>query len=227
MSAKWNEQPCPHCKRPIAYDAKVCPRCSFELSEKELAERKTKHRGGIGCAAVIVLALFFWIWSCNSGGKTTAVERTATAADRAAVKTFYSTIVAKAGNCDADNKLAMDAVSKLGSGGSAYSAYPLVKNAKASCEAYARDLATVTVPDVPAKAKDKLDSAIDNCGAGSISRVQTLDTAMQILDGDMKPSTLTAFKESGNASQAGMLGCVADIYAAADAVGLKADELTR
>lgn len=64
---EWNEVKCPHCKKPMRFDATICPHCRTEATPDELLSRKTelKH-GAIGCGLVALIALLSLAY-CSSG----------------------------------------------------------------------------------------------------------------------------------------------------------------
>jgi hypothetical protein len=141
---------------------------------------------------------------------------------KAAFGTFYDRIMETAQACDTANKKAVEAVQRVSKGsGSIYDGYGAAKAGYDQCRGTVSELGQIDVPDeLSGNAEDKADAASDKCRDAYTMRMMSLETMMEIFDGDMKPSTVEQYRERAEASQAGVLLCVASLFEAASAAGV-------
>lgn len=71
--SKWNDLPCPKCKKSIAFDAQVCPYCRSELTEDEIRARRRQVSIGLSIGALLLVGtLGYCTWSSSPDPKEAA-----------------------------------------------------------------------------------------------------------------------------------------------------------
>lgn len=141
-------------------------------------------------------------------------------------QSFRSDLMTQLKRCDDAGVRAQDVLSHLKSQVDIVNAFELASSAEETC----RDVSLVVddleiSTEIPSKAADLARIARSVCSRAAATRQSQLSTLKTILDGDDKPSMLSGFRAQSDGVAAANLMCVAKIFAAADAVGLKAEDL--
>lgn len=140
---------------------------------------------------------------------------------------LWKQVVAATEVCDKANGTAGEVVGRISSGrASVYDGYNSAKQAEQVC----RD-ATMTLGDLepPAAVKgdtrQKFSKALENCQLAYVGKQMAMEKMAKILDGNMRPSAVAEFQETAQAAQSGALVCAAGFMTAADAAGVKIEDL--
>ena len=89
---------CPRCAETVKAEATACRHCSYEFTAEEMKrqvdfEAANRRRGSIGCVAILIAALVFYVWYHNRPVRPltpaeAAAEREANAKDKEDVAKF-------------------------------------------------------------------------------------------------------------------------------------------
>lgn len=142
---------------------------------------------------------------------------------KADLKSLYDTMLAEASQCDRPNSAAADAVSGLAEGrGTTTEAYSLANDAHRACEQAWLNIGKLEPANSFNSAeREKAAKALKTCELAYFARKQSLEKLMTVLDGDMRPSQVTAFTEAARDGQLGLLACVAAFVEVGAAVGVE------
>lgn len=135
---------------------------------------------------------------------------------------LYRDVLARAAPCDK----AVTQLGKTAQGGDPYATYQVAKNGNASCQTAADAMYAMEVPDgLPEAANEELDKALKACRFAYAQRASGLAKAMEIADGNGRPSTLSEMTEMLKDGQTGTLMCVAGFFATASKSGIASKRL--
>ncbi len=136
---------------------------------------------------------------------------------------FYERVIDAARPCDEANSKAAETLQAVSSGGATvYDAYGVAKAAEERCSAVSAEMAAIDVPDeIEGEAEDKADEAVSKCRNAYMMRAMSLQTMLEVIDGDASPSKVQEYKERAEAGQGGVMLCVASLFEAASTAGVE------
>lgn len=106
-------------------------------------------------------------------------------------------------------------------GGNVYSAYSAVQRAEETCGSVTLDMFNLDIPrSAKGEVRAKLREAKDRCQSAMAQKQIAMQGIARVLDGDARPSAVTAAQEDAERSQALVLGCAVSFMSAAQAGGL-------
>lgn len=242
--AKWNEIPCPACKEPISPSATKCPYCQTEFPPEQVAARVKNHRQGIGVGCLVLLLAVLGLGYCGSQleepsvvveNSTAAASEASAVAEEKSVATaakpgfigLWRDVLRLAKPCDQLNSAAIDAVAKAGAGSaSLVDAYGIASDAQKTCQETWLAIGRLSPPDGLSKEQEKATKkALDACDTAYFSRKESLETMLEVIDGDQRPSKVQTYKERGELAQSGILVCIAGLTGVAGELGVNFDEI--
>ena len=198
------------------------------MAEAEGAAKvERKKRRTWGCAAIgvgfLLLVVAIGETAPDSDAKVEAATAEPTEEARHAGRQFYSAIMGAAAPCDAANKqLAAFADAPT----TPLAGYRAARAAHDICQASWSVFGDMDVPaQLTGAAEDAAAKAIDTCKLAYFSKMQMAEKAMEIFDGDTRPSTIESMREEAEAGNSGMYACVGQAMAAAVAAGVSLDDL--
>lgn len=222
---KVNEKVCPRCAEAVKLDAVVCKHCGHEFSSEEIELSKAKQSkqnkdtlfGCLGCGGLIVAAMIVGSLSMGSGnGDANA------ASGKDGLVANYRTVLSLAKACDP----MIGAVGEAGSTGSPVAMYAAAKDGHTKCKDTWLKISDIKPADgLSDEVREKEKEALETCSTAYYLRQRALETAMNIADGDAKPSTITSVQDDLKAGQAGVLLCVGRYSGAAGAAGVSPEAL--
>lgn len=140
--------------------------------------------------------------------------------------TFRSDLMTKMKLCDDAGEKAEQALKGVISQGDVVTAYEIADVAESTCSQVSRVVVDLEIsPEIPSKAAELSRSARSVCSNAAVTRQSQLSTLKTIIDGDDKPSTIAGYRAQADRVTAANLLCVSKLFMAADAVGLKAEDL--
>lgn len=156
--------------------------------------------------------------------KAPAVDEKAVAEARSkAYHAFYERVIDAARPCDEANTKAAETLQAVSSGGATvYDAYGAAKAAEERCSGVSAEMSRIDVPEeIDGEAEDKAEEAVSKCRDAYLMRALSLQTMLEVIDGDAKPSKIQEYKERAEAGQGGVLLCVASLFDAASSAGVE------
>ncbi len=123
--------------------------------------------------------------------------------------------------CDQANTAAANALSALASGsGTIFEAYRPARAAQEACEASWLAIGRLRPPSsLPRARRDQAGEAIDACQMAYYLRKESLETMMEVLDGDQRPSVVENYREQAEGAQSGILACVSRLASVGISIG--------
>lgn len=233
--SKWNELPCPACKKPVAADASKCPYCQTEISEQEQKARKSQLKGSIGCGIVAVACLGFAIAYCGSGGGNDELKPedypaagSAAPEIEQAVLQLNDGVMGVMASCDTRLTLLGDRIGELAKGsGDAYRVYRDATGAASVCQQSYSDLVELSPPDaLDGAVEDKAEKAIKDCRSAAIAKKMHANEIAKVLDGGASMSAVAELEDAAGFASSATLSCVAGLMDTAAAAGVDPDKLT-
>ncbi|MFH8653202.1 hypothetical protein ACH37Y_10855 [Sphingomonas paucimobilis] len=159
--------------------------------------------------------------SSASSGTTAPAKADATAEARQAFVANYKAVIAAAKPCDA----MMGGIEEAAKSGSPLTLYQAAKAGQEACEGSWTKIRAIEPADLPDAAADKEKAALKTCSGAYFLRQRAMETAMEIADGDAKPSKLSTFQEDMRDGQAAVMMCVAQYIEASEPAGVKLDQM--
>lgn len=105
--------------------------------------------------------------------------------------------------------------------GNAYTAYPAVQRAEQTCGSVSLDMFDLDIPrSAKGEVREKLKEAKDRCQSAMTQKQIAMKGIARVLDGDSRPSAVSAAQEDAERAQAMVLGCAVSFMSAAQAGGL-------
>jgi hypothetical protein len=153
-----------------------------------------------------------------------AVDPKAVAEARSrAFHTLYDKVIRIAKPCDEANSNAAETLQEVSRGrATVFDAYGVAKAAEEQCSAVSAAMASIDVPDeIEGDAEDKVEEAVSKCRNAYTMRAMSLQTMLEVIDGDAKPSKVQEYRERAEAGQGGVLLCVASLFEAASSAGVE------
>lgn len=243
---KANERACPRCAEPVKLDATACRHCGYEFTAEEIAAAQAKKKaqarqgifGCLGCGGLIaVIAIIVAISGGSStGGKEAEASRLEATADKIdaeanrveqsdgkqALVNNYRTMLKLAKGCDP----MIGAIGDAAKTGSPVAMFAAAKEGQARCQEAWLGISKLSPADgLPDAVREKEQKAIKTCGSAYFLRQRAMETAMEVADGDAKPSKIASIQEDLQTGQGGVMLCVAEYFDAAGAAGVKTDQL--
>lgn len=121
------------------------------------------------------------------------------------------------GPCDR----AVDTATTALQSGNAYTAYPAVQRAERTCGSVSLDMFDLDIPrSAKGEVREKLKEAKDRCQSAMTQKQIAMKGIARVLDGDARPSAVSAAQEDAERAQAMVLGCAVSFMGAAQAGGL-------
>lgn len=160
-----------------------------------------------------------------TSGKAEVVRLAAEANNRrATLRTEVKALFAEVTRLDSECARGSEKASTLLKRGNVYAAYPIVRDARTTCSEAGRGIRALNAPpSTDGEGEDAFEEAITVCANGQDMKSLAFIKLAEVLDGDMKPSTVTTAKEymeqGGNAS----MYCAAKFITAASKVGVSTD----
>lgn len=152
---------------------------------------------------------------------TPAPTAVATKRDDAATKTefveLFHRVIGTAKPCDE----AVSALGKAANTGNQYTTYQVAKEGSDACQAATASLNDMTAPDNLSSANtEAVDKALKICRGAYMFRQMGMAEAMEIADGNSRPSKVSEMAEHLKDGQTGTVLCVAEMFYAANKIGV-------
>lgn len=107
-----------------------------------------------------------------------------------------------------------------------YTLYPLLQSAKSICSSEGFEVRRLTVPDaIPARFREGFEEAIETCSNAYLAKSTAFDSMAKVLDGNMRPSAVSAAQQNAQRAQAGVMLCGIRFMAASNEAGLDLEEV--
>ena len=154
--------------------------------------------------------------TASSAPATPATPSTSDEA-KAAFVSLYRSVLDTSKPCDTS----IDRLGKAASSGNRYTTYAVAKQGAAACRDAAMAFQDMQAPaGLPTDAEEVTTKAISACQNAYISRQMGMEKAMEVADGDGKPSVVSDMSDNLQAGQNGVLMCVAGFFDAAGKAGI-------
>lgn len=141
---------------------------------------------------------------------------------RPAFVSTYRDLLAAAKPCDDS----FSALSDAAQTGSPVATYQAARDGRDACRGAAITIGNLEAPDgVADDVEEAVTEALDTCKNAYIRRQIGMDKAMEVADGDARPSAITDMMDYIKSSQAGVLLCVGEMVTAGQKLGVKMDDL--
>lgn len=230
--AKANEQPCPACKEPCAYDAIICPHCRTAFTPSQIAARKDLHKSAmktttIGCLGLIGIVLLIGMCSkSGDDGKTASDKKAAAVATTGDAKkdaiAIYKAMLAATSGCDAASSLLAESLQ----GGDLVRAYRIADRAESACLSTPSEIRGIEVPEsISGENRSTIEKALEACDNAYLRKWDAAKKFKSVIDGDASPSALAALEETTEGIQAGQMACVAGLMSVATSLGATSADL--
>lgn len=139
---------------------------------------------------------------------------------------WHREVVGIAKACDSSSEQLQTGFANLRGPGDLYSLYQAASETKSQCHNVWRAYSDLRIPSTMTdEAEEKAEEAKEGCTNAYFAKRQFAEIAMEIADGNMKPSKIQEAKEYGEASSAGVLLCVTQSMSAVLATGVTLEEL--
>ena len=130
---------------------------------------------------------------------------------------LYRGVLSATKPCDA----AVGRLGKVASSGDQYATYQVAKDGRDACRDTSTTIAGLDTPDgLTADAEAAVEKAVGECRDAYALRQSAMETAMQIADGEGRPSLVSEMSDQLKAAQGGVLVCVAHLFQAGSAAGV-------
>lgn len=189
---------------------------------------QTPNQVAMGCAGLVLifLVLVGLVTTCSAvtGDKKDPKQpaKAAAPADlQAQTGALWTEVKGAIAICDARGKVAADAMQGLAKGTvNIVDAYRDAKSAHEACNQATLDLTGMKPPAGSVGENRKaFEEALVTCANAYYGKQEGFSKAMEILDGNMRLSTVAEFQELSNTTQAMAFMCIARFAAAGDTVG--------
>lgn len=230
--AKANEQPCPACKEPCAYDAIICPNCRTPFSPDQISARKDLHKSTtkaatVGCLGLIGIVLLIGMCSKSSDDGKSATDKkpaavVATGDAKKDAITVYKAMLAATSGCDAASSLLAESLQ----GGDLVRAYRVADRAESACLGTPSEIRAIDIPDsISGENRSTTEKSLEACNNAYLSKWDAAKKFKSVIDGDASPSALAALQETTEGIQAGQMACVAGLMSVATSLGATSADL--
>jgi hypothetical protein len=144
---------------------------------------------------------------------------------QADMKIFWTGLLRNVERCDSTNNAAIEALQNADSLG-IYAVYEKASDAMNDCSDSWMNFNDLKVPSsLSSDQSEMLAEYKDDCQTAYFSRKESLETMLEFIDGDDRPSVVQQFKEQAQMAQQGGIACIAGIMSVAMETGLKASDL--
>lgn len=142
-----------------------------------------------------------------------AVQNTGVPAEqKVAFTALYRSVIARAQPCDAS----VNQLSKAANSGNQMATYQAAKAGHDACLETVAELNDLDAPDGSSpEAEAAVDKALGICRNAYIHRQTAMTTAMEVADGDARPSKISSMSEDLKTAQLGVMLCVGELMSAA------------
>jgi hypothetical protein len=139
---------------------------------------------------------------------------------------WHKEVIETAKACDTWSEQLQSRFSKLRGPGDLYKIYEVASDTKSQCSEAWRAYNRLRIPaSMTGEAQEKAEKAKESCSNAYFAKRQFAEIAMEIADGDMKPSKVQEAKEYAKASSSGVILCVTQSMGAVLAAGVTLEEL--
>lgn len=201
-----------------------------ELTPKEQRNRKI----GIGCAAALVvwLVLLGTLGQCYAepeiAGDAASGEPSEpaglTEAQEAKAGQWFVKLTNISNGCDSRMQELGNAMQAVGQGsGSMYEGYAVARETRDSCGKVWQAYRDIEPPGF--LNEDAADEAGESCKLSAFVKMEAAETAMEIFDGDMRPSQMDKLGEDLKLARANSIQCVTQASAVMSGEGIDLAEL--
>lgn len=211
---------------------------SFQDTEKK--ERSLSKKLGIGCLGFLGITFLLGVIGAALEDPEDRARREAEASDKAAKEAavskelakeeavaWYSEVIEISKPCDQQFTTLQSQFSEFDSVGDLYTIYQTATVTRDACDASWESYRNLDAPSsFNDEVKEKAKETKDRCGNAYFAKRQFAELAMEIADGDMKPSKVQEARQYAEAGGAGVLACVAGAMGTALSAGVPAEELT-
>jgi len=147
-------------------------------------------------------------------------------ASTAAASQLWTRINSTVAGCDAASKAVADAAGARNP--SPYVLYPLLQRAESICRSEGLDVGQLDIPDdIPARHRDGFKEALETCSNAYLAKMSAFGAMAEVLDGNVRPSAVSAAQEGAERAQAGVMLCGIRYMKAANDAGLELDEVIK
>jgi hypothetical protein len=151
-----------------------------------------------------------------------AVSKVGDKEGQAAFLALYRQLLETAKPCDKS----VAALGKAAGTGNSYSTYQVAKDGAEACRsAYTAINRMETIEGLPSDGTEKLENALQTCGNAYLYRLMGMEKAMEVADGDDKPSVVSDMSEKLRLAQSGIMLCVAGFYETSAAIGVDSKQM--
>ena len=151
-----------------------------------------------------------------------AAARQALADRQAAFNRFWSALTDASQPCERAQE---DFAAQLGRRQFSVAAYDAASRGQQVCFSAHNAIRVMEVPEgIEGEASESIQKGIDACTEATLARMTFLDIAASVVDGDRRPSRLSAAQAQGQAAQTATLQCVVHITDGATKAGLEMPE---
>lgn len=146
------------------------------------------------------------------------------AARKADVLALWNEVLTAAEACDRANTAVVNSLGKS----SIYEAYGEARSGASTCRQTQSALGGLEPPEsLDRTGRAAFEDVLENCSNAYLMRQTSLNQLQEVLDGDMKPSSVQEFGDRAKAAQAGVLSCVAGFMSNGMKIGLTLAEFER
>lgn len=135
---------------------------------------------------------------------------------------LYHQVIAAAKPCD-------EATNTLGNAGKSrdmLTVYQAAKDGRDACRDATTEIGKFEAPDgLKADAKSATDKALNTCRNAYLYRQMGMEKAMQVADGDSRPSVVSEMVDNMKTGSAGTMLCVGELIGAASSAGIDIQKL--
>ncbi|MCB2089102.1 MAG: hypothetical protein R3E18_00715 [Sphingomonadaceae bacterium] len=158
--------------------------------------------------------------------KQAALEKAKVQEAEAAVA-WYNRIISISEACDTSTNELQSQFESIGNGSSVYTIYSTAKVTRDQCGEAWRAYENLEVPaEFSDEARDKAKDTSEACANAFFAKRQFADVALEIADGDQRPSKVAEGVDYAKAGGAGVMLCVASAMEAATLAGADLSDLS-
>lgn len=148
---------------------------------------------------------------------TSSRETPSTEEGKNAFVALYRQVLAAGEPCDKS----ITAIGAAAKTGDQYATYQVAKDGAAACREAATTIGSFSKPDgLTGEGEQAVEKALKICGNAYLYRQMGMEKAMQIADGDGKPSVVSEMSDDLKTGQTGVLLCVAGMFDASSKIGI-------
>lgn len=196
------------------------------IDEDRAVSSNKKIGKGCGCALIGLIGLFIVVGVFGEGTKdeeaSQAAPAAASATEEAAVIAWYDGIMDAAAPCDVASKRMGEITIAISEGNaSMFDGYGAAQRTQAACRESSMAVGGVSIPAAfEGELEEQAEEARDTCQLAYAARRQSAEAAMEVFDGDMRPSKMSTMTELAQQGSNGIMACVAQAMQVVDAAGV-------